>query len=127
MMASLHKLLLKLDIDGGEDSKYSEQINATEFSILKPISDLGFFGWTATGGYTPLNNIKSHVEVLRFIDLQGRPNRLRPTHQIETPKSFQVAKDTAFENKFPYSQHDIACLHVAVQVSMLFCREMTYC
>eukprot|EP00804_Cyclotella_cryptica_P003271 CCRYP_010509-RA/>CCRYP_010509-RA protein AED:0.04 eAED:0.04 QI:261/1/1/1/1/1/3/217/337 len=114
-MASLYKLLRKLDIDGGEDSKYSEQINATEFSILKPISDLGFFGWRPAGGYTPLNNVKSKVEVLRFIDLQGRPNRLTPIHQIETPKRFQVAKDSAFENKFPYSQSDIASLHVAVQ------------
>lgn len=114
-MASLYKLLRKLDIDG-EDSRYSEQINATEFSILKPISDLGFFGWRATGGYTPLNSIKSKVDVVRFIDFQSRPNRLIPIHQIETPKRFQVAKDTAFENKFPYSQYDIACLHIAVQV-----------
>ena len=120
-MAGLDQLLSKLDIDGGrrgEDDDFPEQLKATGLSIFLPIADLGYFSWEASGDYKSLSSIKSTNEILHHIDLEGKPDSLKPIIQIETPKRFQSPKSTAYKSKFPYSEIDIACIHVAVKVSM---------
>lgn len=121
-MAGLDKLISKLDIDGGGkhggEVVFSEQLEATEFTIFRHIHDYGCFSWEASGDYKSLSSIKSTSEILCHIDFQGTPDRLRPIRQIKTPKNFQTPKSTAYENKFPYSDSHIACIHVAAKVSM---------
>ena len=116
-MTSLDQLLGKLDIGSQrEEREYAEQLKATEFSIFQPLADLGYFAWHATGNYKSLSSIKSEDEILRYINLGGKPDRLMPTSQIKTPRAFQYPESTAYKSKFPYSEIDIACVHVAVKV-----------
>mmetsp|Transcript_19394 Transcript_19394/g.40905 ORF Transcript_19394/g.40905 Transcript_19394/m.40905 type:complete len:338 (+) Transcript_19394:65-1078(+) len=116
-MSGLGHLLSKLNIEGGrrEDNDFSEQLKATEFSIFRPIADFGYFSWEASGTYKSLSSIKTANEILHHIDLDGTPNRLKSIRHIETPKRFESPKSTAYKSKFPYSEIDIACIHVAVK------------
>ena len=119
-MASLDQLLGRLDIDGGKsgstESDFADQLDSLEFSIFRALNDVGFFAWKPSGDYKALHSIKSKDEILRYIDMKGKPDRLKPTSQIVTPKRFMAPEDTEFKNKFPYSEIDIACIHVAVKV-----------
>lgn len=122
-MAGLDQLLGKLEIDGGRKGEHDllDELKATELSIFVPIADVGYFAWEPSGAYTSLASIKSEDEILRYIDLEGKPESLKSIRQIETPKRFQSPPSTALKNKFPYGEVDIACLHVAVKVSMFPC------
>lgn len=119
-MADLDELLRNLNIGegkSGDEGALSDQLKETEFSIFRPLADLSYFSWTASGDYKSLSSIKSEDEILRYIDFEGKPERLKPIRQIETPKRFLSPKSTKYKNKFPYSETDIACIHVAVKVS----------
>ena len=119
-MAGLEQLLGKLGIaserKGGND--FSEELKSTELSIFEPVTDLGYFAWKPSGSYKSLGSIKSEDEILHYMDLDGKPDNLKPLSQIHTPKRFQSPMSTAYKNKFPYGEIDIGCIHVAVKVRM---------
>ena len=121
-MADLGKLLRKLNINGGKrgnDNAFLDELEATEFTIFQPLDNIGYFSWNASGDYKTLSSIKSDDEILLYLDYNGEPNRLKPIRQIETPKRFQSSHLSASrKNKFPYGEADIACIHVAVKVSV---------
>jgi hypothetical protein len=121
-MADLGKLLRKLNINGGKrgnDNAFLDELEATEFTIFQPLDNIGYFSWNASGDYKTLSSIKSDDEILLYLDYNGEPNRLKPIMQIETPKRFQSSHLSASrKNKFPYGEADIACIHVAVKVSV---------
>lgn len=122
-MASLDQLFSKLGIDGGRDGdkdEFAEELDATEFSIFKPLANLGYFAWKPPSNspqYKPLSSIKSEKEVICYIDHEGKPDQLKSVKQLQVPKRFVSPPSTAIRNKFPYSEIDIACIHVAVKVS----------
>jgi hypothetical protein len=121
-MTDLGKLLHKLNINGGKrgnDNVFSDELEATEFTIFQPLDNIGYFSWNASGDYKTLSSIKSGDEILRYLDLNGEQNPLKPIRQIETPKRFHSSHRSASrKNKFPYGEADIACIHVAVMVSV---------
>jgi hypothetical protein len=121
-MTDLSKLLRKLNIDGGKpgnDRLFSDELEATAFTIFRPIDNIGYFSWSASGDYKSLISIKSKDEILRYLNLDGESNCLKLIRKrIETPKRFQSSHLSATcKNKFPYGEVDIACIHVAVKVS----------
>ena len=120
-MAGLHQLLSKLNIDEGRrrgDDPFSEELKCTELSpFFDPLTDLGYFSWEPSGAYKSLGSIKSCDEILRYIDLVGKPDNLKPIQQIDTPKRFVSPPSTAYKNKFPYGEVDVACIYVAVKVN----------
>jgi len=129
-MADLGKLLRKLNINGGKrdnDSAFLDELEATEFTIFQPLDNIGYFSWNASGDYKTLSSIKSDDEILLYLDYNGEPNRLKPIRQIETPKRFQSSHLSASrENKFPYGEADIACIHVAVKRGVIL-DEIDFC
>ena len=117
-MMSLHQLLAKLDIGRHEeDDVFLEELRKTDLSIFHPLSDLGYYSWEPNDAtYKSLSSIKSETEVLCYIDLHGKPNRLKPIWQIETLKRFECPDRNEFENKCPYGEHEFVCFHVAVKI-----------
>ena len=95
-----------------------KQLKSKEFSIFKPLSDLGYFSWNPKGDYIPLGSIKSSEELRRYINFEGTPNCLKSIEEIVTPKRFRSPAGTTHENKFLYGKIDIVCIHTTVKVSV---------
>lgn len=117
-MTDLSHLLDKLtvaDSVAADSGSFGDELARTEFTIFECIADLGYFSWKVNSNtnYKALSGLKSKEEVLRHVDLKGKPNRLVPIHCIELPKRFECPVPYSYDNKFPYGQTDIACLHVA--------------
>lgn len=119
-------------IDADDDEQFAtfeEELNKTALSIFHPITDLGYFSWNPPPAYNnykgylkPLNQIQYADEITQYLDLQGKPDLVRPIELIETPKKFwkppkgQYSRRT-LPNKFPFGEWtESASLHVAVQV-----------
>lgn len=120
-MADLSKLLRKLNINGGKlsnDNAFLDELEATDslFSNLSTTSGI-FHGMrlVITRPWAASNQMMKSF----FTSTIGEPNRLKPIRQIETLKRFQSSHLSAsHKNKFPYGEADIACIHVAVKVSV---------
>ena len=129
-MASLDLLLNRLNIGGstlGKDDNFSEELGATELSIFHPLSNLGYFSWDPKqDSCKALSSIQHKREISCYIDLNGKPDLLKPIQRIETPVRFRYLESTGFENKFPHGEIDIACLYVATKVSTAHSRLFHY-
>ncbi len=119
-MTDLDRLLENLNlgkkVSGG--SSFDEELEDTDLKIFCPISDLGYFSWNPRGRYTSLSHIKSDREITRLVDEDDKPERLKPLRQIVTPMRFLSPRSNGFQNKFPYGEIDIACIHVATKVNV---------
>lgn len=105
-MAALEDVIWKLfaafvtDSVSAADGSFVDELARTEFSIFDSVADLGYFSWKPNNSnYKALSSIKSKEEIL----CQG----------LELPKRFESPVPRTHDNKFPYGQTDIACLHVA--------------
>jgi hypothetical protein len=121
-MADLEKLLHRLNIDEEKRSNsgvFSVELEATEFTIFQPLDSIGYFSWKPSGGYKSLSSMKLDDEIIDYVDLDGEPHRLKSIEQIKVPMRFQSShlSDTR-KNRFPYGETEIACIYVAVKVSM---------
>ena len=124
-MTDLNQLMSGLAIHTDTDSEFSHELDKTDFAIFEYISSIGFFTWDPMDigyksgkRYKPLMNISSSSEILCHIDFDGVPDKLKPISRLNLPRKIKSLSQKVKQNKFPYGQIDIACLHVAAKVSV---------
>ena len=126
-MAELNDLLRQLSIGAKETDSSNElekELEKTVFGIFESTKDLGYVYWNPDGAsYKRLSDIERSEEIVRYIDFDGKPSRLKPIRSIRTPQSFQTFRGKEYENRFPYGQIDIACLHTIVKVRQIILRN----
>lgn len=103
-----------------EASFFEDEINGTGLSIFQPLSDLGYFQWSPKGGYTRLKDVRSSEEVTKFIEMNGQPSALVETSKLRLPVKFLQLDPDERDNKFPFGQNLVACLHVAAKRGVSF-------
>jgi hypothetical protein len=96
------------------------ELDKAGFEIFECIADKGYLTWKPPRSVTPLyqdlSSITAAKEITRYINRDGKPDKLvRPTSRIRVPQAFLQLPPQEYANKFPYGQHEIASLHVAVQ------------
>jgi hypothetical protein len=101
--------------EGESNVLFKSELSKSGFSIFTPISDLGYFAWQPSGSYKRLSNITSKEEIIDNLKLTEKPKQLVPSSSLRLPQTFKSLPPQEHENRFPYGQFDIACLHVATQ------------
>lgn len=98
------------------------EINRAGFRIFKCIVDHGCFSWNPPRkvNYQTLGSINDINEFKKYVDLSGMPPRLLSQSSLSrmttTPKYFRSSlPPDKHENKFPFGQIYLTCLHVAVK------------
>jgi aprataxin len=100
------------------NAEFVDQLQKSWFSIFIPIADLGYYSWNPKhDSYKQLNTIQMANDILKYIDVDGMPDRLKPV--VDCKVDFQNPNQTGFENRFPYGQTKVAGLHVATLVRVI--------
>lgn len=91
------------------------EIDSAGFRIFECLSDLGYFSWNPPRNAVckSLGSIASPDEFKKYIDLDGKPDKLKDPHSVNTFRPFLSLPEDTHENKFPYGKQDAVSLHVA--------------
>jgi hypothetical protein len=86
-----------------------------------PLKDLGYYGLNPELPYKPLSSV-DREDILQYLNVHGKPNQLRPV--LAQKVEFENPNQTAWENRWPFGQMEIAGLHVAALVSFVSASDM---
>jgi hypothetical protein len=88
-----------------------------QFTIFKPISDCGYYGWNVSERMNQpllLSSIQSTTEITRHININQTPKTLLPLKELKVPCSFDMSLEPdKHRNTYPCGQFDVASLYVA--------------
>ena len=95
--------------------RLQQELDRSGFRIFECLQDLGFFSWNPPRGtpYKSLRATSDAADITKFIDLNGRPDKLVSLSSLRTPRQFESPPPDTHENRFPFGKNDAACLHVA--------------
>ncbi|KAL9186788.1 hypothetical protein ACHAXT_010508 [Thalassiosira profunda] len=118
------------DAHDGATSSFAGELQRAGLSIFQPLVAHGYFAWDPSGAlspqnepiYSPMSNITSADEILKYADVDGRPDRLLPLEGIrqQLPKPFlgreqfngsAIAK--SIDSRFPFGEIGVASLAIA--------------
>lgn len=113
-----------------KEDALQHEINEAAFRIFQCVSDHGYFSWKPQRGkpkYKNLSNISSTKEIVDYIDLEARPDRLVPMSSLRLPLEFPSLPPRLFENTFPFGQNETSHLYVATRHRGIKLENIDFC
>ena len=93
-----------------------QEIDRAGFRIFECLSDHGYFSWNPPRGaaYMNLGSLTNSIVFTKYLDLNGKPDKLVNPSSIRTPKAFLSGLPAdEHENRCPSGKQDAVTLHVA--------------
>jgi hypothetical protein len=110
------------------NAKLQPVLEQAGFTIFQSVSDLGFYGWTPRGSYRILSATTAE-EFKEAIDLQARPKQITDAQAIrlKLPIHFEHLAPDEHENRYPYSQYEVASVYVTLKDRQIAKNSIDFC